>query len=149
MYFSSAFVLAALPFLVGAIPTQKSARSILSIPLSKRSAPPNADGVVDVQDLEACIHHTITFVFLLSIEKLDLFTKRPFRKFEKGFEAYKKNTGETHFLASTVGHSNKRGTGDAAVPLYSYSNTMWYGTINVGTPSTQYTGWSLFFVAQT
>ncbi|KAI0271069.1 aspartic peptidase domain-containing protein [Russula aff. rugulosa BPL654] len=120
MYFSSAFVLAALPFLVGAVPTQKSARSILSIPLSKRSTPPNADGVVDVQDLEACIHHTIA-------------------KLRKDLRPTKKNTGETHSLASKVGHSNKRGTAVAAVPLYSYSNTMWYGTINVGTPSTQYT----------
>jgi hypothetical protein len=67
MYISSVFVLAALPFLVGAVPAQKSARNVLSIPLSKRSTPPNADGVVDVQDLEAGIHHTIAFVFLLSI----------------------------------------------------------------------------------
>jgi hypothetical protein len=67
MYFSSAFVLAALRFLVGAVPAQKSARNVLSIPLSKRSAPLNADGVVDVQGLQAGIHHTTAFVFLLSI----------------------------------------------------------------------------------
>jgi hypothetical protein len=63
MYFSYAFVLAALPFLVGALPVQNSARSVLSIPLSKRSAISKADEVVNVQNLQASIHRTAAFVF--------------------------------------------------------------------------------------
>jgi len=66
MYFSTTVALAALPFLVGAVPTQNSARNVLSIPLSKRSTHSNADGVVDVQDLQASVHHTIAFVLLFS-----------------------------------------------------------------------------------
>ncbi len=46
MYFYTTVALAALPFLVvGAVPVQNSARSVLSIPLSKRSALPDAGGV--------------------------------------------------------------------------------------------------------
>jgi hypothetical protein len=63
MYFSSAFVLVALPFLVGAVLVQNSARSALSIPLSKRSTLSVA-GLVDVQNLQASVHHTLAFVFL-------------------------------------------------------------------------------------
>lgn len=72
MYFSSAFVLAALPFLVGAVPVQNSARSVLSIPLSKRSTLPNADEVVNVHSLQASIHHTVAFVFpVLFLRRMD------------------------------------------------------------------------------
>jgi cathepsin D len=63
MYFSSAFVLAALPFLVGAIPVQNSARSVLSIPLSKRSTLRNTDEVVNLESLQAGVHHIVASVF--------------------------------------------------------------------------------------
>ena len=73
MYFSSAFVLSALPFLVGAVPTQNSARNVLSIPLSKRSTLSDADGVVDVQILQDSVHRTIAFVFpVLFLRRMDL-----------------------------------------------------------------------------
>ena len=72
MYLSSAFVLAALPFLVGAVPVQNSARSVLSIPLSKRSTPPNADGVIDLESLQASVHYTVLFVFpVLILRRMD------------------------------------------------------------------------------
>jgi hypothetical protein len=70
MYFLAAFLLASLPFLVGAVPVQNSARGVLSVPLSKRSTLSNANGVVDVQKLQASVHHTIAFVFA------DLFLRR-------------------------------------------------------------------------
>jgi hypothetical protein len=73
MYFSLTFVLAALPFLVGAASVQNSARSVLSIPLSKRSTLSNADGVVDIQNLQASVDHTIAFVFpVLFLRRMDL-----------------------------------------------------------------------------
>jgi hypothetical protein len=72
MYFSPTFVLAVLPFLVGAASVQNSARSVLSIPLSKRSTLSNADGVVDVQNLQASVDHTIAFVFpVLFLRRMD------------------------------------------------------------------------------
>ena len=71
MYFKLPFafvlVLAALPFLVGAVPVQNSARSVLSIPLSKRSTLPNADEVVNLQNLQASVNHTVAFVSLFPV----------------------------------------------------------------------------------
>lgn len=149
MYFSSAFVLTALPFLVGAVPTQNSARSVLSIPLSKRSTLPNNDGVVDVQNLQDSVHHAIAFVFsVLFFEKGGALTTCSLRKFEQGFDAFESNTGNPHPLAPTQGHSNKR-RGGAAVSLTNYRhNEMWYGNISVGSPAATYTGRSLFRVAR-
>ena len=63
MYFSATVALVVLPFLVGAVPVQNSLRGVLSIPLSKRSTPSNADGLVDVKNLQASVHHTVKFVF--------------------------------------------------------------------------------------
>ncbi len=63
MYFSTAIAFAVLPFLVEAVPVQNSVRSVLSIPLSKRATLSNTDGLVDVETLQAGIHHTIRFVF--------------------------------------------------------------------------------------
>jgi hypothetical protein len=72
MHFPPAFVLAALSFLVGAVSAQNSARSVLSIPLSKRSTLSNADGLVDVQNLQASVRHTIAFVFpVLFLRRMD------------------------------------------------------------------------------
>lgn len=149
MYFSFPFVLAVLPFLVGAVPFQNSARSAFSVPLSKRTILPNANGVVNAPNLQASIHYTIAFVFLFSSsESVGSFTKRPFtRKFEKGFEAYKKNTGEAHPLAPKVEHRHKHRSG-VTVPLSDYNNS-WNGNILVGTPAAPYNGRSLFLVAQT
>ena len=75
MYFSTTVALAALPFLVGAVPTQNSARRVLSIPLSKRSTLSNTDGAVNVQNLQASVHHTTTFVFLFLFEEDGSLTK--------------------------------------------------------------------------
>jgi hypothetical protein len=68
MYFSIARIavtLAALPFLVGAVPVQKSKRNTLSVPLSKRFTHRDADGVVSVPNLLAGVHHTTVFVLLI------------------------------------------------------------------------------------
>ena len=62
MYFLTAVALAALPFLVGAVPVQNSSRNVLAIPLSKRSTLYNDDGSVNVTKLEASVHNTMTFV---------------------------------------------------------------------------------------
>ncbi|KAN0108977.1 acid protease [Russula decolorans] len=120
MYFSSAFVLAALPFLVGAVPVQNSARSVLSIPLLKRSTLTVGE-VVNVQNLQASLYHTV-------------------EKFERGFDTFESNTGKRHPLASKKGHPNKRRGAAATISLIDYhNNAMWYGNISVGTPATPYT----------
>ncbi|KAN0113674.1 acid protease [Russula decolorans] len=122
MYFSSAFVLVALPFLVGAVLVQNSARSALSIPLSKRSTLSVA-GLVDVQNLQASVHHTLA-------------------KIEQGFDAFERNTGKRHPLVSKQGHPNNRRSVAATIPLTNYTTTnytMWYFNISVGTPATTFT----------
>jgi hypothetical protein len=73
MYFPTAVALAALPFLVGAVPVKNS---LISIPLSKRSTSHDADGVVDVADLQAGISYTGAFVLpVLFMEKGVLLTE--------------------------------------------------------------------------
>ena len=62
MYFYTAIALAALPFLVGAVPAQNSQRDTLSISLSKRSRVHKAGGVINAERLEANIHQTMSFV---------------------------------------------------------------------------------------
>jgi hypothetical protein len=66
----------------------------------------------------------------------------PLRKYERGFEAFKRNTGEHHPLASRLGHSNKRSLPEVSLTYYANNsqNMMWYGDILVGTPATTYTG---------
>ncbi|KAF8473670.1 acid protease [Russula ochroleuca] len=115
MYFSFAVALAAFPFLVGAVPVENSRRNVLSIPLSKRGP-----SQLDVRSLHAGTHHTMA-------------------KFQRGFEAFERNTGKRHPLAPKHGRLDKRSTpGNASIPLTDFHEFMWYGTIQVGTPSKEY-----------
>ncbi|KAH8986113.1 Asp-domain-containing protein [Lactarius akahatsu] len=59
-----------------------------------------------------------------------------YRKIQRGFEAFEKNTGAAHPFASQLKRSTKRGKGD---PLTDYSDGLWYGSITVGTPAVTYT----------
>ena len=65
MYFSPALVLAALPFLVAAVPVDESPRNGFSIPIAKRSVIRNADGAVDIAMLQARTRRTVASVFRL------------------------------------------------------------------------------------
>jgi hypothetical protein len=73
MYFSTTLAFAALPFLVGAVPVSlDSPRSVVSIPLSQRSTHLNVDGFVDVEKMQANVHHAAAFVFpVLFLSRLD------------------------------------------------------------------------------
>ena len=65
--------LAALSFLVAAVPVQNS---LVSLPLSKRSTFHNADGVVDIAKLQADMDHIMGFVLtVLFKEKCASLTK--------------------------------------------------------------------------
>jgi hypothetical protein len=150
MHFPIAVALAALPFLVGGVPVQNSLRDVITIPLSKRLASRNADGVVNTANLQASIHHTLEFVFPVLFRENGGFLKRClFRKYQRGFEAFKRNTGTSHPLASK--HSDKRSDARAisiSVPLTKFDpdpfHMMWTGTIEVGTPAAPFSGLSLF-----
>lgn len=71
MYSSIVIALAALPFLVGAVPLENSRRNVLSIPLSKRGP-----SQLDLRRLHAGTHHTMAFVLpALNAEKDGALTK--------------------------------------------------------------------------
>ncbi|KAI0306143.1 acid protease [Multifurca ochricompacta] len=103
MRFSAAFVLAVIPFLVDAAPSPAAPRDGLSIPITKRAGFRNAEGVVDISKLQSSLRRTV-------------------EKISHGFEAFERNTGAAHPLASQLKRSVKRGT-----------------DITVGTPAKKYT----------
>ncbi|KAI0267796.1 aspartic peptidase domain-containing protein [Gloeopeniophorella convolvens] len=117
MYFSPAFVLAALPFLAAAMPVAEPASQGVAVPIAKRGGFRN--GVVDTSKLQSRVRRSVA-------------------KIERGFANYEKNTGKTHRLASGIKKSTeKRATG--SIPLTDDDAELWYGTISVGTPASTYT----------
>jgi hypothetical protein len=145
MYFSFAVALAAFPFLVGAVPVENSRRDVLSIPLSKRWL-----SQLDVPPLPSLpgTRRKMTFVLpVLFAEKGGSLTKCVLRKLRRGFEASERNIRKRHPLAPKHGRSDKRSV-PGNVPLTDFNEFMWYGTIQVGTPSKEYSGRSLFEAAQ-
>jgi hypothetical protein len=65
MFFSTAFVIAALPFLSEALPAPVPRPKGFSIPLSKRDAARRADGSVDQAVLAASVLDSVEYVFPL------------------------------------------------------------------------------------
>lgn len=62
--------------------------------------------------------------------------------------AYERNTGEPHPLSGGIETSStgKRDTG--RVPLTDEGDTLWFGTISVGTPAVDFTGVTLLSSVQ-
>ncbi|KAI0037915.1 acid protease, partial [Auriscalpium vulgare] len=118
MYFSAAFILAALPFLATAVPLAEtpSARSGVAIPIAKRSSLHNENGSVNIDVLQRKLRSTVA-------------------KIHRGFENYERNTGKVHPSARNL---KKRAT-SAGDPLTDDDAELWYGTISVGTPAKSYT----------
>ncbi|KAA1475522.1 acid protease [Dentipellis sp. KUC8613] len=118
MYFSAAFVLAALPFLAAASPLVETApRAERAVPITKRALYRRADGTVNATLIQSNINRSVA-------------------KIRRGFEIYERNTGSVHPLASGLRHA-KRATGSD--PLTDDEAQLWYGTISVGTPAKKYT----------
>jgi len=62
-----------------------------------------------------------------------------FRKYHRGFAAYEANTGHAHPLSKNASlKQRKRDAGDD--PLTTEDATLWYASINVGTPAKTFTG---------
>jgi cathepsin D len=127
MKFTPAFVLASLPFLglVSGAAVESSAASAenrsgkVSVDLNKRSRLVKDNGVVNVEALKAHVAYATS-------------------KIEKGFEAFERNTGARHPLASTQVGTSKRKVGNDA--LTDSDEELWYGSISVGTPAVKYSG---------
>lgn len=93
----------------------------VKVPLSRRSQTTDENGVVDAQFLRNQLAATQA-------------------KISRGMQAYEKNTGKTHPLDNGALHKRQL-FGDE--PLVSHNNnTIWSGTIQVGTPPVTFTGLS-------
>jgi cathepsin D len=114
MYFSHAFVLAALSFLATVVASQG-----VTIPLAKCSGVFRADGTVNRTAVQASIKNSVA-------------------KIQRGFAAFERNTGAPHALAGSLKTVQKRQTGSES--LTSDAQKLWYGTISVGTPAKTFTG---------
>ncbi|EPQ56641.1 acid protease [Gloeophyllum trabeum ATCC 11539] len=114
MRFSTATVLAALPFLVAAAPTAPKVGT--KIPLQRRSGLVNPDGTANAQALKNHLAYATG-------------------KIAKGFATYERNTGSAHPLAAKK--ASKRDTGSDS--LTDDAEQLWYGSISVGTPAKEFT----------
>ncbi|KZT25187.1 acid protease [Neolentinus lepideus HHB14362 ss-1] len=111
-------VLCALPFITysSPLPSENMTSSGTKIHIYKRSTGTNADGVANMDALKAQLSASIF-------------------KFQRGIDAYVRNTGRAHPLASNS--FEKRATVSDA--LTDADNNLWYGQISVGTPPQTYT----------
>ncbi|KIJ60518.1 hypothetical protein HYDPIDRAFT_98543 [Hydnomerulius pinastri MD-312] len=116
MRFTLATVIAALPFLVAAVPQPVEQRVGTAIPISKRSTLVNADKSVNLEALKSHVASTKAKVL-------------------RGLDAFEKNTGASHPAAAKG--AQKRGSGGDA--LTDDQSELWYGKISVGTPAKIYT----------
>ena len=162
MYFPVALVFVVLPFLAQASSSETTLKTGLFIPISKRSTLRNADGVIDITKLRTRRHRTIEFVSTVHFtEKAGLVHRLCHRKLKRGFDAFERNTGGAHPLASTMrqskfsmnGHRRelqhsyqRRAAG--SVPTIDDDDDVWYGAITVGTPGRTFTGERVFRVVQ-
>jgi cathepsin D len=65
-----------------------------------------------------------------------------YRKIKGGLATFQRNTGQPHPLAGGIKTSSKkRATG--SVPLTDDENSLWYGSIEIGTPPKPFTGMTL------
>ena len=147
MYFSPAFVLAALTFLVPAASLESDRRNGnngMSIPITKYSGSRNPDGVFGIAKLQAGIRHTCALVirifFFVNLSDFSNY-QTLCRKIQSGVEAFERNTDSAHPSASQLKRSIKRGNSD---PLTDDNAQLWYGSITVGTPAVTFTGKSPF-----
>jgi cathepsin D len=141
MYFSTAFVAAAFPFLVAALPAHTPRPHGLSIPLSKRDVVRRIDGTIDLPALRASIRSSVACA-LSSIHLVNVLIAF-YSKVHRGFAAYERNMGTAHPLAAYISvppSTQKRQTGSGADALTDDSQVLWFGTIEVGTPPKQFTG---------
>lgn len=136
MYFSPALLLATLPFFVAAAPFEEASHNGLSIPITRRSGFHDANGVVDIAKLRASQRLTSALVYLQNFRDLsdDYILCR---KIQRGFEAFKRNTGAAHPSEPKLKRTIERRD---PITLNQISTNLWCGSITVGTPPVTYIG---------
>ncbi|KAF9490544.1 acid protease [Pleurotus eryngii] len=114
MQLTSLLSFVVLAIVASAVPTKECVGT--TIPLTKRSALVDQDGVVNIKALQNQI-------------------LRVSSKLNRGFAAFEKNTGTLH--PNDIRNITKRATG--ADPLTDDQEALWQGAISVGTPAKTFT----------
>jgi cathepsin D len=115
MYLSHTLIFAALSFYVAATPILNTG---FSIPLTKRTQISDDNGVVHVAKLRDHLRHRMA-------------------NFNRGFDAYQRNTGVRHRSAPKVKSLEKHSLG--IEPLQNDNSAYWYGSISIGKPAQTFT----------
>jgi hypothetical protein len=143
MYLSHTLIFAALSFYVAATPILNTG---FSIPLTKRTQISDDNGVVHVAKLRDHLRHRMACVCPLffkpfatiSIPRITFDNCYVFRNFNRGFDAYQRNTGVRHRSAPKVKSLEKHSLG--IEPLQNDNSAYWYGSISIGKPAQTFTG---------
>lgn len=142
MRFTLATIVAVLPFLATASPAAYlPPKDGIKIPLAKRSSLTLSSGSVNITLLRNQVARTSACVtspsFLFICDAHVLYSSN-YRKLQRGFNAFERNTGIVHPASGSAASKAKRSSGHN--PLTDDENSLWYGEITVGTPATTYTG---------
>lgn len=89
-------------------------------------------------------HFCLIFLFFPCLQYLVAQFISSYRKIQRGMIAYERNTGEPHPLSNGIETSEssfgKRDTRTGSIMLTNLNDSLWYGTISVGTPPKNFTG---------
>ncbi|KAL0070939.1 hypothetical protein AAF712_002160 [Marasmius tenuissimus] len=133
---SLVIALAVLPGVLGAtIPTRVGT---VKIPLEKRSGLVDKNGVVNKDALTRQLVRTEKYPYFpgycASVLTFNC------SKIQRGFEAFRQNTGSSHPLDRKK--TNRRAVGSG--PLTDVDEVLWFGSISVGTPASEFTGHKVY-----
>ena len=133
------FLVHTLPLLAMAASFGVSPRSQgLSIPIHKRG-PLNAHGPITPHVLQSNIRQSLTSVDSMRFIFYSSLTQN-LSKFQNGFDAYERNTGERHPLDRLPDLQSQEKRDMGSIPLSPADQQLWYGSISVGTPAKRFLG---------
>ena len=128
--------LAILPVLSAALPSLTGAGT-LKVPLEKRSGLVNRNGVVNKEVLTRQLVRTEKYITSLDFRRfISVLMPDPCSKIQRGFKAFRQNTGLSHPLDKKK--ADRRAVGND--PLTDVDEVLWFGRVSVGTPATVFTG---------
>ena len=110
----------------------------LSIPIHKRG-PLNAHGPTTPHWLQSNIRQSLTSVDSMAFISYTSLTQN-LSKFQNGFDAYERNTGERHPLDRLPDLQSQEKRDMGSIPLSPADQQLWYGSISVGTPAKRFLG---------
>ena len=110
----------------------------LPIPIHKRG-PLNVHGPTTPHWLQSNIRQSLTSVDSMPFISYTCLTQN-LSKFQNGFDAYERNTGERHPLDRLPDLQSQEKRDMGSIPLSPADQQLWYGSISVGTPAKRFLG---------